>query len=144
VDRRASRRIGARAPAAAVALLAIAASPSLAATYRGAAVDDEQMPVKVKLSGDDLIFEYEHVLVECSDGSRPRQGGASHTDRLNERGRFKDHVGLDRPEPGVEKVTSVVKGKVRKRKAAGTLTYDLKYEGGECHSGVVEWKAKRK
>jgi hypothetical protein len=144
VDRRASRRIGARALVAAFALLAIAASPALAAIYRGAAVSDEQMPVKVRLSGDDLTFEYEDVLVECSDGSRPRQGGASHTDRLNERGRFKDQVGLDSPEPGVEEVTSVVKGKVRKRKAAGTLTYDLDYAGGECHSGVVKWKAKRK
>jgi hypothetical protein len=131
------RRIVAPGLALAVALIAVAVAPALAATYRGTAVDDRAMPVKLKLTGDDVIFEYTDVLVECSDGSTPRQGGASHSDHLSDRNRFKDRLEL-------EGTTSVVKGKVGKRKAAGTLTYDLVYHGGMCHSGVVEWKAKRK
>lgn len=123
--------------ALALALVAGTVAPALAATYRGAAVDDTAMPVKLKLTGDDLIFEYTDVLVECSDGSEPRQGGASHSDHLSDRNRFKDRL-----ERGG--TTSVVKGKVGKRKAVGTVTYDLVYHGGMCHSGVVEWKAKRK
>lgn len=138
------RRIAAPGLALAVALIAVAVAPALAATYRGAAVDDRAMPVKLKLTGDDLIFEYTDVLVECSDGSERRQGGAKHPGRLNERARFKDRIEIEEPTPEVEEATSVVKGKVGKRKAAGTITYDLVYHGGMCHSGVVEWKAKRK
>ena len=37
-----------------------------------------------------------------------------------------------------------MKGKVREKKAVGTITYDLLYAGGACHSGKLEWKAKRK
>jgi hypothetical protein len=130
-------RLAARAFAAGVALSLMLAAVAVAATYRGAGVDDEQMPVKVKLTGSDLVFDYTDVLVGCSDGSTPRQGGASHTDRLNERNRFKDRLEIGG-------ATSLVRGKVTEKKATGTLTYDLVYEGGECHSGEVEWKAKRK
>jgi hypothetical protein len=123
--------------ALAAAASAIAAMPATALVYRGAGVEDPEMPVKVKLTGADVIVEYTDVRVGCSDGSEPRQGGASHSDRLNDRRRFKDRLAL-------EGATSVVKGKVRDRKATGTLRYDLAYEGGECHSGKVGWKAKRK
>jgi len=130
-------RLGARALAAGVALTLAAATVAAAATYLGGGVEDELMPVKVKRTGSDLIFSYTDVMVACSDGSTPRQGGASHTDRLNERHRFKDRLEIGG-------ATSLVKGKVKEKKATGTLTYDLLYEGGECHSGEVEWKAKRK
>jgi hypothetical protein len=138
------RRIAAPGLALALALIAGAVAPALAATYRGTAVGDLAMPVKLKLTGDDLIFEYTGVLVECSDGSEPRQGGVSHSDRLSDRGRFKDRVVFEEPKPEIEEATSVVKGKVGRRKATGTVSYDLVYHGGMCHSGVVEWKAKRK
>jgi hypothetical protein len=138
------RRLAGCALALAIALLAVAAAPAPAATYRGAGVDDEAMPVRLKLTGDVLIFDYTDVLTDCSDGSETRQGGLEHSDRLSERGRFKDRVELEEPQPDIKSATSVVKGRVRKRRAAGTLSYDLVYHGGECHSGVVEWKAKRK
>jgi hypothetical protein len=133
-----------RGLALALAMLAVAAAPASAATYRGTAVGDPAMPVKIKLTGDVVIFDYTNVLTECSNGSETRQGGFEHSDRLSGRDRFKDRLELDEPKPGIERATSVVKGKVGKRKAAGTLTYDLVYHGGMCHSGVVEWKAKRK
>jgi hypothetical protein len=138
------RRIAAPGLALAVALISLAVAPAFAATYRGAAVEDPAMPVKVKLTGDVVIFDYTAVLTKCSDGSEPRQGGYKHSDRVNERGRFKDRVELEGPKPEIKSATSVVKGKVGKRKAAGTVTYELVYHGGMCHSGVVEWKAKRK
>jgi hypothetical protein len=138
------RRVGGRAFALAFTLLAVAAAPVSAAIYRGAAVGDGAMPVKLKVTGSDLIFEYEQVLVTCSDDSQPRQGGATHPDRLNARGRFKDRLVVEDPSPGVQMATSVVRGKVGARRATGTITYDMEYDGGECHSGVVEWKAKRK
>jgi hypothetical protein len=138
------RRIAAPGLALAVALIAVAVAPALAATYRGAAVDDPAMPVKLKLTGDVVIFDYTRVLTECSDGSETRQGGLKHSDRISARGRFKDRVELTEPKPGIKSATSVVKGRVGKRKAAGTIVYDLAYHGGMCHSGVVEWKAKRK
>jgi hypothetical protein len=138
------RRVAVRGLALAVALLAGVVAPALAATYSGSAVDDPAMPVKLKLTGDVVIFDYTDVLTECSDGSEPRQGGLKHSDRVNERGRFKDRVELEEPKPGIESAASVVKGRVGKRKAAGTVAYELVYHGGMCHSGVVEWKAKRK
>jgi hypothetical protein len=138
------RRVGGRALALAFTLLAVAAVPASGATYRGAAVGDGAMPVKLKVTGRDLIFEYEQVRVVCSDGSQPRQGGATHPDRLNARGRFKDRLVVEDPSPGVQMATSVVRGKVGARRATGTITYEMEYDGGECHSGVVEWKAKRK
>lgn len=138
------RRVGGRALALALALLAVAAVSVSAATYRGAAVGDGAMPVKLKVTGRDLIFEYEQVRVVCSDGSQPRQGGATHPDRLNARGRFKDRLVVEDPSPEVQMATSVVRGKVGARRATGTITYEMEYDGGECHSGVVEWKAKRK
>lgn len=138
------RRFGGRALALAFTLLAVAAVPASAATYSGAAVGDGAMPVKLKVTGRDLIFEYEQVRVVCSDGSQPRQGGATHPDRLNARGRFKDRLVVEDPSPGVQMATSVVRGKVGARRATGTITYEMEYDGGECHSGVVEWKAKRK
>jgi hypothetical protein len=138
------RRLAVRGLALAVALFAGAVAPALAATYRGAAVDDPAMPVKLKVTGDVVIFDYTDVLTECSDGSQIRQGGLKHSDRLSERGRFKDRVELTEPKPEIKGATSVGKGRVRKRKASGTLSYDLVYHGGVCHSGVVEWKAKRK
>jgi hypothetical protein len=137
------RRLAVGGLALAVALLAVAVAPAVAATYRGAAVDDPEMPVKLKVTDDVVIFDYTNVLTEC-DGSQIRQGGYKHSDRLSERGRFKDRVELTEPKPEIKLATSVVKGRVGKRKAAGTLTYDLVYHGGMCHSGVVEWKAKRK
>jgi hypothetical protein len=131
------RRTAARALALAVVLSAVMVTPALAATYRGAGVEDEAMPVKLKLAGRDVVFDYTDVLVECSDGSHPRQGGASHSDRLNRRDRFKDRL-------EVGGTTSLVKGKVGEHRARGTITYRLRYGGGECHSGKVKWKAKRK
>jgi hypothetical protein len=137
-------RLAARGLSLAVVLLAGAVTPALGATYRGAAVDDPAMPVKLKVTGDVVIFGYTDVLTECSDDSQIRQGGLKHSDRLGEHGRFKDRVELEEPKPEIELATSVVKGRVGVRKAAGTLSYDLVYHGGMCHSGVVEWKAKRK
>jgi hypothetical protein len=138
------RRLALRGLALAAALLAVAVAPAVAATYRGAGVADPAMPVKLKLTGDVVIFDYTDVLTECSDGSQVRQGGYKHSDRLSRSGRFKDRVELTEPKPEIKSATSVVKGKVGKHKAAGTISYDLVYHGGMCHSGVVEWKAKRK
>jgi hypothetical protein len=131
------RRIAGRALALVVVLSAVMVTPALAATYRGAAVEDEAMPVKLKLAGGDVVFDYTDVLVECSDGSHPRQGGASHSDHLNRRDRFRDRL-------EVGGTTSLVKGKVGEHKAKGTIIYRLRYNGGECRSGKVKWKAKRK
>ena len=138
------RRVSGRALALAFTLLAVAAVPVSAATYRGAAVADGAMPVKLKVTGRHLIFEYEKVRVTCTDGSQPRQGGATHPDRLNARGRFKDRLVVEDPIPAVQMATSVVRGRVGVRRATGTITYEMEYDGGECHSGVVQWKAKRK
>jgi hypothetical protein len=43
----------------------------------------------------------------------------------------------------VQMATPVVRGGGARR-ATGTISYEMEYDGGECHSGVVEWKAKRK
>ena len=127
----------ARALALSLALCGVLSASAFADTYRGSAADDEQMPVKVKLTGRDVIFDYTDVLVTCSDGSQVRQGGAQHADRLNARDRFKDTIES-------HGVTSVVRGRITAERALGTMTYDFVYEGGECHSGKLEWKAHRK
>ena len=58
------------------------------------------------------------------------QGGATHPDRLNARGRFKDRLVVEDPSPGVQMATSVVRGKVGARRATGTITYEMEYDGG--------------
>jgi hypothetical protein len=106
-------------------------------TYRGAGVDDPAMPVKLKRTGRSVRLAYTDVLVGCTDGSDPRQGGASHLAALNARNRFKDRLEVGR-------ATSVVRGRVRRNRASGTIAYTLRYDGGECRSGELEWRARRR
>ena len=120
----------------ALAVLALTAN-ALGSILRGGGRDDPQMPVKLIVSATEVTFSYSAVRVDCSDGSRVRQGGAIHAAHINERGRFRDRL-------EVEGATSVVRGRLVGRRASGSLTYDLIYAGGECHSGKVPWKAKQK
>jgi plastocyanin len=136
-----TRRL-AGAIAAAIAALAVAAAPALATTYRGAGVDDAKMPVRVTVSADDAVrFVYSKVRVHCTSGESVRQGGGDHSTTLTQTDRFR-HTIEQQTEDGL--AMSSVRGKVGQRRAHGTLSFDLSYEGGECHSGAVEWKAKRK
>ncbi len=129
-----------RATAAAALALALAVALTAsahAATYRGTAVGDPQMAVKLKLEGDAVTFSYTDVPVKCSDGSTPRQGGAEHLDLLNENRRFRDRVEGDG-------AVSHARGRVRPKRARGRVSFDLVYPGGECHSGEIEWRARRR
>lgn len=115
----------------------VATATASASIYRGTARDDAQMPVKLTLRGEAVTFAYSDVITRCSDDSEVRQGGAKHNTVLNERGRFNDTFEVDG-------ATSLVRGSVQGRKATGIVSFDLVYDGGECHSDKVEWKAKRK
>ncbi len=123
--------------AVALVLALVVAASASASIYRGSARDDAQMSVKLALSGDSLTFKYSNVRTGCTDGSEVRQGGAEHNTVLNELGKFKDTF-------EVGGATSLVRGSVQGRKATGIVRFDLIYDGGECHSDKVEWKAKRK
>jgi hypothetical protein len=118
--------------------LALAAVAIAGKAYKGSVVGDPETPVKAKKinGGQKALFEYRDVLVHCTGDVETRQGGASHTARLNDRRRFKDTL-----TDGA--ATSKVKGKIKRRRAKGTLEYHLTYDDGECHSGVLEWEAKR-
>ncbi len=135
-------RRGARTLAiAAIAVLGIA-SVALATTYRGAGVEDDQMPVRLKVSNDGIVsFNYSDVLVTCTNGDRVREPGADHSTTLDENAKFKDTI---EAEVGGGTATSLIKGRLKGDRAKGIVFYDLVYEGGECHSDRVEWKAKRK
>jgi len=138
------KRAGLVAASAAALALVLAASAA-AAIYRGAGSDDPGMPVKVTLQGRDVSFRYSDVLVNCSDGSRVRQGGAVHSGRLNSEGRFKDTLEVEGDDDStIDLTTSVVKGRVKGKKAWGSVVYELDYEGGDCHSGTVKWSARRR
>ncbi len=116
-----------------------------AITYRGGGVDDPGMPVKVVVDGRNVSFSYSDVLVDCTDGSQVRQGGAVQKGRLNGEGRFKDVLEVEGEDTSnVDWTTSVVAGKVTEKKATGTLSYELEYDGGDCESGEVRWSAKRR
>ena len=124
-----------------LALAAVLALTGLAIAgkaYKGSVVGDPKTPVKAKKieHGEKALFEYRDVLVHCTGDVETRQGGASHTTRLRDQGRFKDTL-------TVGSVTSKVKGKIKRKRAKGTLEYDLAYADGECHSGIVEWEADR-
>lgn len=125
--------------AIATALVLCVAGSALASAsiYRGSARHDAEMRVKLTLSGQIVTFDYSNVLTRCSDGSEVRQGGAVHNTDLNQLGKFKDTF-----EDGG--ATSLVRGKVESRRATGIVSFDLLYDGGECHSEKVEWKARRK
>jgi hypothetical protein len=130
------------AAAAVVALSLAAAAPAAAMTYRGAAVEDPQMSVRLQLGADGTVaFEYAKVMVECSNGESLRQPGAEHLATLGPLGRFRDTI-FEEVDGG--DATSSARGRVGKRKAKGTVSFELAYEGGECHSGAVRWKARRK
>jgi hypothetical protein len=128
--------------AAAAALWLGAVAPATAMTYRGAAVDDRRMSVRLQLGADGTVaFEYARVMVECSNGERLRQPGAKHLATLGPLGRFRDAIAEELADGSA---TSSARGRVGKRKAKGTVSFELVYEGGECHSGPVRWKARRK
>ncbi len=123
------------------ACLALAASAA-AMTYRGSGVEDPQMPVRLQIGADETVaFEYADVLVDCSNGESLPEPGAEHLTSLNEAGRFRDVV-TEEVEGG--SAASSVRGRVGALRARGTVSFDLVYAGGECHSGSVAWKAKRK
>ncbi len=123
---------------ASVLVLSLAAGATASAmVFRGTARDDPKMSVKLALSAAAVTFEYAHVLTECSDGSQVRQGGAVHETVLNDLGKFKDTLA----EGGV---TSVVRGQVSGARATGAVHFRFVYDGGECDSEKVAWKARRK
>lgn len=124
-------------------VLALAGADSAAATtYRGTAVDDPELTVRLHLGTDGTVaFEYARVPVECSNGDSLRQPGAEHLATIGSLGRFRDAIS-EEVDGGT--ATSSVRGRVGDRKARGSLSFDLVYEGGECHSGTLRWKAKRK
>ncbi len=126
----------------AVACLALAASAA-AMTYRGSGSDDPQMSVRLQLGADETVaFEYADVLVDCSNGESVREPGAEHLTSLNELGRFRDAISEE--VEGGSVASSSVRGRVGALRARGTVNFDLVYLGGECHSGSVAWRAKRK
>jgi hypothetical protein len=61
---------------------------------------------------------------------------------LGDDNRFKDVIVQDLDDEATGE--SFVKGRTAGRKAWGVLRYSLSYEGGECTSGKLRWKAKRK
>ena len=130
-------------PAVGVAVACLALATSAAAmTYRGSGSDDPQMRVRLQLGADETVaFEYADVLVDCSNGESLRQPGAEHLASLNELGRVRDAIS---EEVQGGSAASRVRGRVGARKARGTVRFDLVYAGGECHSGAIAWKAKRK
>jgi hypothetical protein len=127
---------------AAVATLAFPAASS-GAPFRGAAVDDPETPITLRVSKAGVVrFDYSNVLVKCSNGDEIREPGADHSTMLGEDNRFKDTIHQDLDQGATAQ--SFVKGRLWGRKAAGILRYDLAYDGGTCESGKVHWKAKRK
>jgi hypothetical protein len=119
-------------------VLALAGLAIAGKAHNGSVVGDPKTPVKAKKvqRGEKALFEYRDVLVHCTSDVETRQGGASHTTRLRDRGRFKDTL-------TVGGATSKVKGRIKRKRAKGTLEYDLAYADGQCHSGVLEWEANR-
>ena len=126
----------------AAALWLAGVAPAAAMTYRGAAVDDPVLTVRLQLGTDGTVaFEYARVPVECSNGESLREPGAEHLATLGPEGRFRDAIS---EEVAGGTAASSVRGRVGTRKARGSLSFDLVYEGGECHSGQLRWKARRK
>jgi hypothetical protein len=124
-------RVGALALTLALAVTAVAA----ATTYRGDADGDSRMAVKLKVRAGTVLFNYSNVLTRCSNGDHVRYPGARHSTVLRRTDRFKDTI-----TDGQQ--TSVVRGRVGSRRASGTIRYELSYDGGECHSGRVDWRAR--
>jgi hypothetical protein len=132
-----------RAIVLAAALAAAVPGIALATTFRGAAVDDSQTRVKLRITKAGVVhFDYRDVLVGCTNGDEIREPGAQHSTMLGDDGRFKDVIVQDLD--GEATGESFVKGRAAGRKAWGALRYGLSYEGGECTSGKLRWKAKRK
>jgi hypothetical protein len=81
-------------------------------------------------------------MVDCSSGDQIREPGGEHSTTLGEKDKFRDTIEQDLDDGAT--ATSYVRGRIRGRRARGIVEYDLVYEGGECHSGKVRWKAKHK
>lgn len=124
--------------------LGLGLAPAASATmFHGAGVDDPQMTVTLRVSKAGVVhFDYAEIAVDCSNGDRVREPGAKHSTMLGESNRFSNTVVQDLS--GGASASSSVKGRVRGRRAGGIVAYDLFYEGGECHSGRVRWKARHK
>ena len=131
------------APAAVVAIVLAFPAASPGATFRGAAVDDPQTTVTLRVSKAGVVrFDYADVMVKCSNGDEIREPGAEHSTMLGEKRRFKDVIAQDLGEDTTGE--SFIRGRLRGRRAAGILRYGLVYEGGSCESGKVHWKARHK
>ena len=129
----------------AVGILVVAALPAtaLATTFRGAAVDDSELSVHVRVTkGGVVSLDYANVLVNCTNGDDLREPGAEHSAMLADDRSFRDEIDQDLEDGATGH--SFVRGRVGKHKAKGVLDYDLVYDGGECDSGKLRWKAHRK
>ena len=128
---------------AAIALAAALAAPAGAATFRGTAVDDPEMTVALRVSKAGVVFfDYAEVPVECSSGDKLREPGAEHSTTLRDNDRFSDRI--EQPLDEGAEGTSSIRGYVGLRRAWGYVSYELAYPGGECHSGEIRWRAKRR
>jgi hypothetical protein len=125
-----------------LAVVLVPASHASATAFRGFAVGDHEMGVTIRVSKAGVVaFDYANVLVTCSNGDELRQPGGRHSMMLGEASRFSDTI---EQEVRSATATSQVQGRVRGGRARGSVSYDLVYEGGQCHSGEVLWRAKRK
>ncbi|MGH2954014.1 MAG: hypothetical protein ACRDK9_08345 [Solirubrobacterales bacterium] len=141
-----TKRIVACAAATAILVVPVAA---LAATktYRGAVKGDPETSLKLRVEKEQgsrffKAFAVQDLAIECDDGLEARLRSARVDGRapLGDRGRFATRGESDRQ-------VVRLKGKVRSRRASGTLrlsgSIGVEGETRDCRSGKVRWSAER-
>jgi hypothetical protein len=138
------RRVWAGVVAVSLAVLVSLLAASTAATAgfkhgRYAGTTDQGSEISFKATnGGVKRFSYS-VTIQCDDGTmREFTTGESAKAPISENGRFTAEFVTPH-----DSITSVVDGKLKRRKARGSIETAGTVEGGwECHGGVA-WTAKR-
>jgi hypothetical protein len=122
-----------------VVLLASAVVVSLAAAYKtgryeGPTSQDESISFRAKKQGvKDFLYR---VIVDCEDGSQEAIDAKEGAAPTNDRGKFKvTFLG--------EGITSVVKGKLKRKRGEGTIETEGIGQAGVACSSTVDWSARK-
>jgi hypothetical protein len=135
------RGAGLTGAAFAALVLCLAIAPVALAGYKsGAYVGTTDQETEIRFTATQLVvkqFSF-HVNVDCEDGTMLKFGGEGAKSPISEKGRFRAQF-VSKGAP----IASVVSGKLKHRKASGTIETEGTLPSGVVCSSSAEWSARK-
>jgi hypothetical protein len=102
--------------------------------YAGTTSQGEAISFKAK---EKVVKKFDfRAIIECDDGTRPGFNGFGARAPINDKAKFKAHF-------TGEGLTSVVKGKLKRKKGEGTIETTGTIPSGANCSSVADWNAEK-